>query len=238
MTNIDRSQFYSGGFFLIRAGHPGWEELDAELLPPKLVSVSRCMNQRFDNVWTWIPGNKQAALEFGIPESKWDEFKSWCSTESQNEQLDMYGMFSSKQVAQDCVKLFISDRIDLYLIEVGLPHYLGIDNWRDQIPDDGEEVGVEKRVSQKIPMLDDGTVLGFDVLSYAYHDFGHSWLCNYIHRDMHELYGIKPNQYGFIDTFEDAKKVYDWIAEDDMKGTRAEPIPYDFWLLVSHPLEE
>ena len=38
MTDIDRSQFYSGGFFLIRAGHPGWKELDADLIPLRLLA--------------------------------------------------------------------------------------------------------------------------------------------------------------------------------------------------------
>jgi hypothetical protein len=53
---------------------------------------------------------------------------------------------------------------------------------------------------------------------------------------MHELFGIRPNQYGLISTYDEAKKVHDWIAEDNMQGTRAEPYPYDAWLLVSYPL--
>jgi hypothetical protein len=53
---------------------------------------------------------------------------------------------------------------------------------------------------------------------------------------MHDLYGIRPNPYGLIDTFTDAKKVHDWIAEDNLQGTRAEPEPYAPWLLVSYPL--
>ena len=40
-----------------------------------------------------------------------------------------------------------------------------------------------------------------------------------------------------IDSYEYAKKIYDWIAEDEQKGTRAEPEPYDFWLLTSYSIE-
>jgi hypothetical protein len=238
MTNIDRSQFYSGGFFLIRAVETPQGLDDSNLLPEKIISLSSCFCKKLDNTWTWTADKTEEAFEFGISESKWDMFKSWCSTQYQAEQLDMYGMFNSKQIVQDCVQQFISDKTNLHLIEVGLPHYLGADNWREQIPDDGHDVGIEQRISRCIPMLKDGLTLGFEVVSYCYHDFGHTWLCSYLHREMHELYGIKPNQYGFIDTFDDAKKVYDWIAEDDMRGRRGEPEPYDFWLVVSHPLEE
>lgn len=91
-------------------------------------------------------------------------------------------------------------------------------------------------ISKHLPVSPDGIILGFDVTGFEYHDLSCSWFCTYIHRDMYELYQIKSNSYGLLDDYEDAKKVYEWIAEDEMKGTRAEPIPYDFWLLVSHPL--
>jgi len=40
-----------------------------------------------------------------------------------------------------------------------------------------------------------------------------------------------------LDSYTDAKQINDWIAEDEGKGTRAEPEPYDFWLVLSYPLE-
>lgn len=54
---------------------------------------------------------------------------------------------------------------------------------------------------------------------------------------MNKLLGLRANARVLIDTYADAKKVNDWIAEDDGKGVRAEPEPYDFWLLVSYPLD-
>jgi hypothetical protein len=53
---------------------------------------------------------------------------------------------------------------------------------------------------------------------------------------MVNLYNIRPNSSGLIDSYDDAKKVYVWIAEDHMQGHRAEPEPYDIWLLISYPL--
>ncbi len=239
MTEIDRSQFYSGGFFLVRASYPKWKKQDAEVLPKRLISLSECFCKKFDITWTWKPNfDTHSAEEFGIDKAHWDNLVVWCYEQYQNEQLDMYGVFSSAKIARNFIKQFIHDAKDLYLIEVGLPEALGKDNWRDQIPDDGHIIGVEKYISQQSTMSTTGQILGFEVLTYSYHGFGHSWLCSYIHRDMFDLYGIQTNSYGLIDTYDDAKNVYEWIAEDDMKGHRGEPEPYDFWLLVSHPLEE
>lgn len=79
-------------------------------------------------------------------------------------------------------------------------------------------------------------MLGFEVVSYWY-QLGHSWLCSGLEREMHQLFGISPNARGFIDTLEQAMQVYEWIAEDEQKGQRAEPEPYYPWLVVEYPLK-
>lgn len=237
MSDIDRSQFYSGGFFLIRTGHASWEELDAELVPPKLVSLSRHMSPRFNVVWTWTAeDHSPEAIEFGIPKTKWNDLKTWCKDEFEK-QIDIGGIFSTIRSAQQFVATFIPDRTDLYLVEIGLPNALAEGVWREAATEHQTKSSIESQIEQHRPLLPDGTILGFDVVGFEYNDLSCSWLCSYIHRDMHKLYGIGPNQFGLLDSFDDALKVYDWIAEDEVKGTRAEPIPYDFWLLVSHPLQ-
>lgn len=236
MTAVDRSQFYSGGFFLIRSGHPGWEELDAELVPPKLVSLSDHISPRFNVVWTWIPGDQESALNFGVQATKWDELEMYCLEEFEK-QIDLGGVFSARQYAQQFVATFIPDRTDLYLVEIGLPKALEESEWREAATEHQTKSSIESQIEQHRPLLPDGTILGFDVVGFEYNNLSCSWICSYIHRDMYKLYGMRPNQYGLLDSFDDAQKVYDWIAEDEMKGTRAEPIPYDFWLLVSHPLQ-
>lgn len=236
MTNIDRSQFYSGGFFLIRAIETPQGLDDSDLLPEKIISLSPCFCPKFDIHWNVKIMNSDEIIEFGVSESKWEQFEKWCDN-NWFKQIEIGGMFNSIKYAQDFVDEFISDTTDLYLIEVGLPIYFVNDKLRE-LTSDNSDVSINKRIVEKTPLLQNGIPLGFEVVGSESYGFSCSWLCNYIHRDMHELYDINPNQYGLLDDYNDAKKVYDWIAEDEMKGTRAEPIPYDFWLLVSHPLME
>lgn len=244
MPTIDRTQFYSGGFFLVRAGKT--DLFEDNLLPPKVITLSPCIGGTFDSVWTWgsldegLPyiNTRERVEAFGINLEQWDEIKTWCSTQQELEYLDIYGVFTTISSAREFINKFLADTTDLHLLEIGLPRELATADWFKRTQVNGESFGIDKLISQKIPLSTDSEILGFEVLSYDYHNLGHTWLCSYLHRDMHKLYGIKPNQYGLIDDYNDAKKVYEWIAEDDMKGRRAEPEPYDFWLVISHPLTE
>lgn len=55
-SEIHRTQFYSGGFFLIRAAYPEMQEQDAKLLPEKIISLSPCFCERLDS-WQWEHGS-------------------------------------------------------------------------------------------------------------------------------------------------------------------------------------
>ena len=55
---------------------------------------------------------------------------------------------------------------------------------------------------------------------------------------MLDRFGIRPNSNGLITAPDEASVVAQWIDEDGMRGTRAEPEPYDPLLIVSYPLEE
>ena len=233
--SVDLDEYYSGGYFLIRASHPGWEQLKTDLMPDKLISLSTCISPRLGIYWGWKPGDKNAALEFGIPKNKLEDFILWCNEEGLTK-VEHPAMFNSLEAARHFIEQFLPDTSDLYMIGVGLPKDIEAVDWREDYSEGGVPYGIEKRIRQHIAVEEGGTVLGFEVVSFGYNDFGHSWLCSGLYRDMHDLFGIRPNNYGLINTAEEARKVYDWIAEDEMRGTRAEPEPYDFWLLVSYPL--
>lgn len=230
---IDLGEYYSGGYFLIRADKPDWPQLQTDLLPDKLISLSFCMCPHLQVYWGWNPGDREAALRFGIPENQLDEFVAWCGTEYQSD-LDIVSMFYSPDAARRFIRRFLPDTTDLYLIGTGLHKSLEEANWR--YPALGEIIGIDKYIEEHHSLEDGGTPLGFDVVSFSYHDLAHSWLCSYLYLEMNRLFGIRPGQFGLIERQEDARRVYEWIAEDEQRGHRAEPEPYDYWLLVSYPL--
>lgn len=249
---IDLADYYSGGYFLIRADKPDWEQLKTDLLPEKLLSFSNCICSSFYVWWGWHPGDRQAAVKFGIPETKLDEFVEWCGS-AIGVDISHPSMFYSVDAAQRFIARFLPNTDGLYLIGAGMYKPLEATGW-NLSPEQMRlkntitvnlllqtEIraieGVEDQIEQHMLLAEGGIPLGFEVVSYAYYNFSHSWICSGIYEDMYALYGIRPGQYGLIQTREDAEKVYEWIAEDDQKGHRAEPEPYDYWLLVSYPLK-
>ncbi|NDJ79370.1 MAG: hypothetical protein GYB65_24230 [Chloroflexi bacterium] len=230
MSDMDLSDCYSGGYFLLRAGNPGWEQLKSEFLPDQFVSLSECFSPKLSVGWGWTPGCPECALKFGIPRERLDDFTVWCRREYETD-MDVWSMFYSTASARRFFNRFLSHTTNLYIIGAGLPHEFEETNWREQSED--EIHGVEKRIEQHLPMEQGGEVLGFEVVGYTHNDFDCTWLCSHLHEEMFRLFGIRPNQYGLLDHYEDARKIYDWITEDPK---RAEPIGYDIWLLASYPL--
>jgi hypothetical protein len=229
---INLNDYYSGGYILLRANKPDWPQLKTDLLPDKLVSLSHLCPKVNVN-WGWVTGDKDVALSFGIPEAKLNEFAAWCAKEFESD-MDMYSVFHSTDAARRFARRFLTNTTDLYLIGTGLNKEIEESNWRYE--SEAPTFGISKNIEQHFPLEVGGISLGFEVVSFSYDNFSHSWLCNYLHQDMHQLFDIRPNEYGLIATYDEANKVYDWITEDKMKGSRAEPEPYDPWLLVSYPL--
>jgi hypothetical protein len=234
VDTVDLRDFYSGGYFLLRAGRPDWKAPFGEFLPGgNLISLSSCIcRNRLSVIWGWNPGNREAALEFGIPETRLAEFINWCGVEYL-QWMDLASMFHSPQAARHFIKRFDINTDNLFIIGTALPKELH-NAW---IEEEADNEGIAKRVKQALPVENHGELLGYDVVSYSYKDFAHSWLCSGLEQEMNKLFGIQANTMGLIDSYADAKKVNDWIAEDEGKGMRAEPEPYDFWLLISYALE-
>lgn len=233
MEPIELSDFYSGGYFLIRADRPDWPPPFGEHLPDKLISLSPCIcPNRLSVTWGWIPGDREAALYFGVMETKLDDFISWCQR-SYPTQIEYNSVFTSILFARQFVKEFIEDTRDLYLIGIGL-HQERQTIWKREV---NREEGVIKRIKRRLPIEEGGLPIGFEIVSRFHYEFSHSWLCSGLDRDMNELFGLRTNASGLIDTYSDAKMVNDWIDEDDEKGSRGEPEPYDSWLFISYRLE-
>jgi hypothetical protein len=238
MTMIELNDYYSGGFFLVRRSNkPDWKAPTGEdyllFVPEKVISLSTCFCSRVTASWGWIPGDKEAALEFGISPERLEEFLDWCG--KYEEDLGIWSMFRSLESARRFIQRFLPNHEDLYLIEAGLPKSIEEIEWREEPSDKDEYKGIEERIEKHLPLVEGGTVLGFDVVSFSYGDLAHSWMCGHLSRTMNEMFGILPNEYGLIATLDEAMKIYEWIGEGEL-GTRGEPEPYDAWLLVSHPL--
>jgi hypothetical protein len=230
---FDLNDYYSGGYFLVQATRTNLGR--SELLPDKLVNLSSCNSRKLIVGWgwhlvsrDWYQRHRNGALDFGIPEDRFDDFMRWCQTEYKSE-IAHRSMFYSVDAARRFIKRFLPNTDDLFLIGAGLHKELEMNTWHK---DPNEEIfGVEKRIKQCLPMESEGIALGYELVGYD-NFFSCSWLCNFLDEVALDLFGIRANQYGLIDTLDETRKIYELIEKDE----NGKPY-YDYWLLVSYPLK-
>jgi hypothetical protein len=236
----DLGEFVAGGYFLLKSV-PRQMWLSADLLPEDILSLSECISPSVQIYWGWHENGQAEARQFGVPEERLADLREWLTL---GERVHFSNVFYSVSAAQEFVAEFLPAVEHLHLLGIALPRglvdaFLQTNKQTVYNSTDGKyeeaEYGINEILRKGEPLSPYGHVLGFEVLSYNYH-LGHSWLCNYLERKMHTLYGIRPNSRGFIDTLEEAMQVYEWIAEDEQKGQRAEPEPYYPWLVVEYPV--
>jgi hypothetical protein len=250
-VSIDLSEYVSGGYLIVKYGDRARYEIDQspDLLPKWLVSLSECVAPRLSLTWGWNPEqSRQDLLNFGVSEASFPAFRGWSLQPDANPDGTLPTLAEARRVAQ-----WLTPDTEVLIIGTGLrcelvDDFLTFKPYPDDHPNyevfESQE-SVETRqsalqnhpINHRQPLAPGGAALGFEVVSY-FGGWGHSWLCSYLERSMYEWFGIRPNQYGLIDTYEQAKQVYEWIAEDRMQGARAEPEPYHPWLIVQYPVSE
>jgi hypothetical protein len=244
---IDLSDYVAGGYFVLKYGNQLPYASDTGLLPEKLISISPCISEKLEVFWGWnLEQYPHVKHNFGILHEKYAAFHEWSITAD----ADSYGIYNISDARYAISEFFPTDP-DILLIGVGLHHEL-VDDFLTYKPYPDEHPNYvlfespdsdnfrkntlkDHFVNKKVALEIEGNILGFELMSF-FGAWSHSWLCSGLEKDMHELFGIRPNQHGLIDSYEDAKKVHDWIAEDKMQGTRSEPEPYYPWLIVQYPL--
>jgi hypothetical protein len=241
MDAIDLNDYFAGGYFVAKSIQRK-EWMSAELLPETIISLSSCLNKsKIQVFWGWDTDRYKTELEaIGIGEEQLDAFRLW----SQSPIVGHPNVFYSLNAAQDFTAKFISTK-NYLIFGVGLPKEL-VNKFLDDNPQtifypetqttENMIDGTNLVLSKQQTLESNGNVLGFDILSDSYSDFNHSWLCSGIHKDMFEQFGIHPNKYGLINTYKEANQVYEWIAEDELRGRRSEPEPYYPWLIVQYPI--
>jgi len=226
MPALDLNDYYSAGYFLIRENIiPAWLNEPEELVPDEIISLESEFCPKFNISWGWDTTKPTQALDFGVNESKWDEFERWC-IEAHTKEIDVGCMFHSTDAIRRLIKQFIFESRweKLIVVGVGLHHSCEAD-WKEP---HGTE-GVELRILKPLPIETGGQVLGFDVASYAHHNFDHTWLSHGHHRGVFHELGIRPGNHGLLQTRAEAVLAQEYANAHD-------GFIYEYWLLVSYPL--
>ncbi|MEZ4667162.1 MAG: hypothetical protein R3E39_04455 [Anaerolineae bacterium] len=217
---IDLKDYVAGGYFIAKYATEGFQP--SALLPERVISLSSCIGKPMDVVWGWdIALYQKEIADFGFRADRLVNFQAWCAER-------VPGGISELEGARFAAKEFVSADTKVVLLGAGL-HCELVAELVKQVP--------TFAMNDKKSLADGATSLGFEVLSHFSHQFSCSWLCSGLEKYMSDVFGIRPNRYGLIDSYAEAKQVYEWIAEDNMQGIRAEPLPYFPWLIVQYDVK-
>lgn len=238
VSDVDLNQYYAAGYTILREGsRKEWQ--DAQLLPSTLLSLSDHVAHRFHLWWSWDTGfDKETIDDFGIKNAR--EFAAWAVKITKENNIGFPLVFDGLDQPRQIINRFIPNKQGLHLVGIGLHkdwadyHWLGSGPGFD--PEVDETHGIDKMVVQQKPLLPGSVPLGFEVVSIHF-GLGCSWLCSQLEVDMNDIFQIRTGEWGLLQTYDDAKRIVDWIDEGET-GIRAEPEPYHPWLIVDYPLTE
>lgn len=222
--------YVSGGYYVVKA-IPRPSGL-SDILPSSLLTMSNCFTSvvcdiiqlQWDNYENVREAIADEANEFAIPQSRIPELVTWAQAQHNTN----YQVFTEVGPALELRSRFITDA-SAHVIGIGL-HASLLESFESQLSKDvNKGLGLAELVSEKRPFAEGGTLLGFEPLGYEATKF-HSWLCHYAPNKMYERFGIRPNQFGLIDKFEDARRVNEYLLQ-----TGAEPAIWEPWSLIDYP---
>jgi len=223
------NEYVSGGYYVLKA-IPRPSDL-SDILPDQLLTMSSCFTKvvrdiiqlqwdNYDNVSEAIANE---AKEFGIPQAQIPALVSWAKAQHNSN----YNVYSELEPALDLRWRFMTDP-STRVIGIGL-HTSLLDSFASQLVKDiNRGIGLLELVAERRPPADGGTALGFEPLGFEATKF-HSWLCHNAPDEAYKRFGIRPNQLGLIDRFEDARQVNESLLQ-----TGAEPAVWEPWLLLDY----
>jgi hypothetical protein len=235
------ADFVSAGFFVTReVDRPSYVSTD--LLPDRMVSASACVAPFIPDTWCieWTQDTPECRAEdakaFALDSAALGKVTAWV-TPRFGKTIGCPNVLKDFDSAKDLVDLFLGSLLDVKVLELGLHRSMTEEFSREAEPPPQKpefvstgRQGVHEVILQGNPPAQGGNILGFEPLVFDC-SLSCSWLCNGLDTVVEQTLGIRPNQYGFIGTFDDARRCVAYISRDEVG---AEPGLWLPWLIIDH----
>lgn len=235
--------FISAGFRISReVDRPS--SVSAELFPARIVSASGCIAPCAPDTWCieWVRDIQERRIEdaqaFGLDSLDLEAITAW-ATPRFGKMIRWPNVIVDLDTANELVRRFLSTLPDVKVLELGLHRSMVDDFCRKAEPPQNPKFapvgrqGVHEMVLKGKSPIQGGHVLGFEPVVFDC-SLSCSWLCNSLDVVVERALGIKPNQFGLIEGFEEARKCVQYISRDDIG---AEPGLWLPWLIIDHASE-
>lgn len=209
--------------------------MSPSLLPDRILTASSCIVDLVPDDWSIAWTNvesarrQERAARFGLAGAALAEFTAWATDAINTGDLAWPSVFPSLEVARRMRARFLPKAEGLVLFGIALPRDLVGAFVDETSPAAGHgEHGVRVALRRGEAPDPCGRALGFDILGWDCGTF-HSYVCNGLENDFASKLGVRPNQHGFVDRLDDARRCADFC---NLETTGAEPGPWLPWLTL------
>lgn len=238
---IKRFEFLSAGFLITRSV-PRPPSFSKALIPDQIISASDCIVDFVPDTWCieWTQDTQEArkkkAATFELETNALEALTRWVTPQF-GENIGWPNVCFDLDIALQIVRIHLKHLSDVRVLQLAL-HQSHINEFcRVAEPPPQEpgfapngRQGVHESIRKGSPLTEGGKVLGFEPLVFEY-SLSCSWLCNGLETAVSDKLNIKPNQFGFIQKFEEACKCVEYISREEVG---AEPGLWLPWLIVDH----
>ena len=234
-------EYISAGFLVTReVDRPS--HVSAKLLPDRLVSASGCIAPFAPDIWCieWTQATQEmriaGARAFELESQALNKIIAW-ATARFDKSIRWPNIIIDYDTANELVNRFLGNLPNVKVLELCLHRSMTSDFCQEAEPQpqmpgfapNGRQ-GVHEVILEDKPPTNGGCILGFEPLVFNY-TLSCSWLCNSLETQIEQALKIKPNKFGFIDSFDEALKCVEYISRDDVG---AEPGLWLPWLVIDH----
>lgn len=232
----------AAGFLLVRPV-PRPEYADAALLPETIISLSECLCPQFPGTFAiaWCGDSDEirdeAYAELGVPPPLRAAATAW-ATDQFESAFGLPNIFYTLKDARAAKERFCADgfwRVIGTSLSAGAASDL-----LEEAPEQPGEVmpGVVDVLRRRQALPEGGRLLGYEPLVSGLEPnlmpLEHSWLCNGLETHCAEVLNIQPNEYGFLGSFDEARRCCQEISRDEVG---AEPGLWLPWSIVLYEEE-
>ncbi|MDU9693829.1 hypothetical protein O0Q50_21865 [Priestia aryabhattai] len=226
--------YTSGGYYIVSATkRPNYTS--EKVIPKSLFSASSCVSPFYPSLDVLWNGDIEEKLEYAqslhISNTEYEKLEKWII---QMSDLNLFG-YPNVFVDVEYAKTFHSNwlgkasntkiigvaTLEKYIIEL-----IEFEGLRDVLPED--RVVVENLLLRSA-LISEGKrqLLGYEILGYIKGTGSfHSYLCNGLEKDYSKHFNFKVNNFGLIETLEEAEKCASFSNEKDLEAEEVLWLPW------------
>ncbi len=230
--------FYFGGYHLIE-GAVRSEWMAQDLLPDKIYTPSYCIcGQHPDYIaLPWVTASEEAHKTYHeklqLSEEEYLEMQIYVEEAFNKEKYGWFSIFLDLEAAREFTRRFLRKVADVKLRALGVTGEFRQFLLEEYKPKNNQGVFGMYLALKSGQVIDINTGFrGFEVLGWNYFEL-HSFICNSLERNFVGELGIKLNENGLIDNWQDASRAADYTNDPDTGG---EPVVWSSWAIVEIPL--